>query len=106
MHICACRNNKSTAKAIKMRLTQIILRPMYDSMSITLRTWRKSRGLTIEAVARDLDISGASLSRIERGEQWPDRAMMIRIVDLTNGDVRADDFLPEFEAAEHKTGGK
>jgi transcriptional regulator with XRE-family HTH domain len=66
-------------------------------MSTTLRAWRKSRGLTIEAVARDLDISGGSLSRIERGEQWPDRAIIIRITDLTNGEVQANDFVPEFD---------
>lgn len=58
-----------------------------------LRTWRKSASLTIEQLAGDLGVSVGSLSRIERGEQWPDQAFFERMVCLTNGAVTPNDFV-------------
>lgn len=58
-----------------------------------IRTWRKERDLTQEQMAESLGISVGSLSRIERGEQWPDRDFFLRLADLTAGSVTANDLL-------------
>jgi transcriptional regulator with XRE-family HTH domain len=62
-----------------------------------LRTWRKVAGHTLEQAATLLGTSTGSLSRIERGEQWPDPEFFRRVVDVTNGEVTPNDFfgLPE-----------
>ena len=62
----------------------------------SLRAWRKSQKITLDELSKRIGISDASLSRIERGEQWPDRATIQRIVAETNGDVGINDF---FETA-------
>lgn len=59
-----------------------------------LRTWRKDANLTLEEAAPLLAVSVGSLSRIERGEQWPDRAFFERLAEVTNGAVTPNDFLP------------
>lgn len=71
-----------------------------------LRTWRREAGLTIEAVAAKLRVSVGSLSRIERGEQWPDRQFFERMASLTNGDVTANDFLPAASASKARGDSK
>lgn len=58
-----------------------------------LRTWRKDRSLTIEQMAEKLGVSAGSLSRIERGEQWPDREFFELVVRETGGSVTANDFV-------------
>ena len=60
-----------------------------------LRTWRKKRDLTQEQMAERLGVSVGSLSRIERGEQWPDRIFFKRLAEETSGSVTANDFLSE-----------
>lgn len=57
-----------------------------------LRTWRRERGLTIEQMAERLGVSVGSLSRIERGEQWPDREFFERMIVETAGEITANDF--------------
>ncbi len=58
-----------------------------------LRNWRKRRNVSIEAMATAIGISIGSLSRIERGEQWPPRETFARILDVTDGEVTANDFV-------------
>lgn len=58
-----------------------------------LRTWRKARDLTQDQMAEMLCISVGSLSRIERGEQWPDRAFFERLTEVTGGSVTANDLV-------------
>lgn len=48
-------------------------------------------------MAASLKVSLGSLSRIERDEQWPDRAVIERIIRFTDGEVTANDFV-DFEA--------
>ena len=60
-----------------------------------LRKWRRTRELTIETMAERLGISVGSLSRIERDEQWPDRKFFEAVVELTNGEVTANDFVAQ-----------
>jgi transcriptional regulator with XRE-family HTH domain len=59
----------------------------------SLRAWRKSRSLTLIEMAGRIGVSVGSLSRIERDEQWPDRAVILRIVEETDGEVTADALL-------------
>ncbi len=63
-----------------------------------LRTWRKNRGITIETMADRLGVSVGSLSRIERGEQWPDRGFFERMATETEGYVTANDFVRDVAA--------
>lgn len=58
-----------------------------------LRTWRKANKLTIEQVAASVGTSTGSLSRIERGEQWPDPDFFRRVIAVTAGAVTPNDFL-------------
>lgn len=51
----------------------------------------------MEALSASLAVSTASLSRIERNEQWPDRAIVERVIQMTEGKVTANDFV-DFEA--------
>jgi len=58
-----------------------------------LRTWRKANNKTLGEMARLIGVSDASLSRIERDEQWPERQIFERIAEVTAGQVTANDFL-------------
>ena len=57
-----------------------------------LRDWRKQRHLTMAEAVAILGISQPSISRIERGEQWPDKDTMQQIIDRTDGEVTPNDF--------------
>lgn len=59
-----------------------------------LRTYRKSRKIRIDAMAERLGLSSASLSRIERGEQWPGtHEFFEKLAEVTEGQVTADDLV-------------
>ena len=58
-----------------------------------LRAWRKRRSLTLEDFAAQIGVSSASLSRIERGAQWPARPVAERIAAETGGEVTPNDFM-------------
>jgi transcriptional regulator with XRE-family HTH domain len=58
-----------------------------------LREFRKQRRETLEDWASRLGVSVTSLSRIERGEQWPERGFFERLREETGGEVTPDDFL-------------
>ncbi len=56
-----------------------------------LKTYRDSLGLTMRALAKEIRASAASVSRIERGMQWPTQPLLHRIVHKTG--VTADSLL-------------
>lgn len=59
-----------------------------------LRAYRKARKLRIDQMAKRLGVSSASLSRIERGEQWPStREFFEKLLSATEGEVKADDLV-------------
>lgn len=58
-----------------------------------LRSFRKSRGIRLHQMAEKLSVSVATLSRIENGKQWPDRAFFERVATATSGEVTANDFV-------------
>ena len=65
-----------------------------DALDNPLRAYRRARGIPIEKMAEKLGLSSASLSRIERGEQWPStRGFFERLREATDGEVKADDLV-------------
>ena len=60
-----------------------------DSPS-ALRAWRGDR--TLDEVAALLQTTPATISRLERGEQWVSRELALRIRDVTG--IQVDDLLP------------
>lgn len=60
-----------------------------DSPS-ALRAWRGDR--TLDEVAALLQTTPATISRLERGEQWVSRELAIRIRDVTG--LPLDELLP------------
>ena len=60
-----------------------------------LRAWRTGRELTLDQVGELLGTTGISVGRYERHDRMPDRDMLRNIVEITNGEVTADDFLKE-----------
>lgn len=61
-----------------------------------LKTWRESRGLTRTDAAPVLGVTQPSLSRIERGEQWPDPETIEKIIRNSGGLVTAEDLVGSF----------
>jgi len=66
-------------------------------MSHALAEFRTRKGLSKAAIAAKVGISRQSIHRIERGEQTPSLALVRRLVDATDGELRADDFMPPAE---------
>lgn len=52
-----------------------------------IRAWRKHRGLSLEALAERVDMTHASLSRIERGEQPYNQDLLEVIAEALNCEV-------------------
>lgn len=57
-----------------------------------LKKWRKSADITLTQLAADVGVSDITIGRYERGERIPRPKIMARIVRLTDGAVRPDDF--------------
>lgn len=58
-----------------------------------LSEWRKKHDLTMVQAAERLGLSQASISRIEAGEQWPDRKTVEKIMAATDGEVGPNDLI-------------
>ena len=66
-----------------------------------LRSYRKSKGLTLQAMASLVGIDASNLSRIETGKQPPSADLLIKVAEATSGEVTPNDMLlPAKEAAE------
>lgn len=63
-----------------------------------LRTYRKDKGISLEAIAAKAKVTRTSLSRIERGLQTPSLDLVGRIITATDGALSADDFLRKVAA--------
>ena len=73
-----------------------------------LADWRRQKNMTQQQLADDLGCIVTSIARYETGLRRPDSATMIRIYQLTDGEVQPNDFynlpplhgtLPERRAA-------
>jgi DNA-binding XRE family transcriptional regulator len=58
-----------------------------------LREYRKTAGLTLEALAEKADVTAPTLSRIETWQAEPSLALISRLIKLSRGKLSADDFL-------------
>lgn len=65
-----------------------------------LREFRRSAGLSVDGMSKLLDVSVATISRLENGKQRPSWRLMGRIVEVTSGAVRPDHFTPGGERRE------
>jgi DNA-binding XRE family transcriptional regulator len=57
-----------------------------------LRQWRTTHNILLKNLAEQVGASMATLSRIERGLQFPRSRLMVKLVRAT--DLRLDDFMP------------
>lgn len=60
---------------------------------MTLAEYLKDTGLKQEDFAKLAGISQPHVSRLLKGRTWPQRALLERIREVTEGKVTADDFL-------------
>jgi len=58
-----------------------------------LRTFRKSRGLSQEQLARAVGVEKATISRLETGRRSPSFGLIIRICELAEGELSPNDFV-------------
>jgi len=56
--------------------------------------WIEESGLTRAEVARRLGASRGNVGDLCNFRYWPSRTMMVRIIELTDGAVTPNDFLP------------
>jgi len=62
-------------------------------MEHPLRTYRQQKGLSLRDLARMAATSKTTISRIEGYYVDPSMALIRRLVTVTDGGIRADDFL-------------
>jgi transcriptional regulator with XRE-family HTH domain len=67
-----------------------------------LRAYRQAAGISLAVLAAQCATSTATISRIERGEQWPERELIRRLIDATGGKLSFNDF-GEFKPVEAAT---
>lgn len=60
--------------------------------------WLATSGMSQEAAAKALNITQGRVSQLVKGG-WPGRDVASRIRAMTDGQVTADDFLPESSEA-------
>lgn len=63
-------------------------------MTHPLLDFRMKKGLSRRALAALVRTSRQTIHRIENGAQTPSLALVGRLVDKADGELRADDFLP------------
>jgi transcriptional regulator with XRE-family HTH domain len=57
-----------------------------------LRQWRKTHKIVLKNLAYDAGTTIATISRIERGMQFPRWGLLFKLVKITG--LRLDDFMP------------
>jgi transcriptional regulator with XRE-family HTH domain len=79
---------------MKFRLTNVFFARYKRGMANhPLREYRKNAGLTLQELSVKTGVSAASLCRIELRQQWPSLKLISRLIKVTRGALRADDFL-------------
>jgi transcriptional regulator with XRE-family HTH domain len=64
-----------------------------------LRAYRISRGLSQQDFAASVGVKKSAISRIEKGKRVPSMGLVARIVELSEGELSADDFMPTIPPA-------
>jgi transcriptional regulator with XRE-family HTH domain len=65
-----------------------------------LQQWRESKGLNQAEAAKRLDLSQATVSRIENGEQFPPPETIEALSKKTGGAITAADLFAAWQAAQ------
>lgn len=66
---------------------------------MTLSEYRRWRGLSLRALAEFLSLSAPTVHRYEVGSRTPSLSTAARIMELTEGRVRPEDFIASDKAA-------
>lgn len=69
-------------------------------MTHPLAAFREKSGLTQDALAKRLGVSRWYVNRLEKRERSPSFKVVERIMELTDGEVTANDFLRQSEGAQ------
>lgn len=64
-----------------------------------LTTFREKAGLTQAQLAQRLNVTRWMVNRLERRERRPSWDLVARIVEVSDGQVTADDFMPDSSKA-------
>lgn len=84
---------------------QFLLRPISDTTSVggmtkhALTIYREKHDISVAQMARRVDTARQTIFRIERWEQVPSLGLVAKLIKATDGEVRADDFIPKTKAA-------
>jgi len=60
-----------------------------------LREFRIAKGLSQQDLAASVGVKKAAISRIEKGQRVPSMGLVARLVEVSAGELSADDFMPE-----------
>lgn len=60
-----------------------------------LRKFREENGYGLEALGELVGVNASTLHRIEKGVQYPRMKLLARLIDVSGGKLKADDFLPK-----------
>lgn len=69
-----------------------------------LRAFRTNHGLSQADFAKSVGVKKATISRIEKGHRVPSMGLVSRMVEISQGELSADDFMPQ-PAPEHSEAG-
>ncbi len=72
---------------------------LHGSMDHPLAVFRAERGWSRQDLAEIARTTRQTIHRIETGEQQPSWNLAVRLIDISDGQLTADDFLPEERAA-------
>ena len=59
-----------------------------------LKQYRTAKGLSQEDFAKSVGVQKAAISRIEQGKRVPSMGLVARIVEASDGELSANDFMP------------
>lgn len=65
-----------------------------------LRSFRESRGLSQEELAKSVGVEKATISRIENGHRVPSMGLVSRLCEVSGGALTANDFMPADASSE------
>ena len=68
-----------------------------------LREYRIAKGLSQQDLAASVGVKKAAISRIEQGKRVPSMGLVARIVEISGGELSANDFMPDVSASSECT---
>lgn len=87
------QRNSVTAKSVGSEGESV--RDWNSKSGHPLRDWRKANHFSLETLAAELNISPSSLSRIERNKQSPLIGTAKKIIEISKGYLKPEDFFVE-----------